>query len=58
MSDNETKVLDRMNPSKRAFVKGVVAVTAFAVPTMVSFDMKSMNVGIGTHAYASNCSVC
>lgn len=55
---SENKVLDRVNSSKRSFVKGVVAATAFAVPTMVSFDMNSMNVGVGTHAYASNCSVC
>lgn len=47
------KGLDRVDQQKRNFVKGVVATTAFVVPAIVSFDMNSMNVHVGAHAYAA-----
>lgn len=50
---SKDKVLDGVNPSKRSFIKGVVATTAFVVPTMVSFDMDSMSIHVGAHAYAN-----
>jgi|AGTN01.2.fsa_nt_gi hypothetical protein len=53
---SEKKVLDQVDPSKRSFVKGVVATTAFVVPTMVSFDMDSMTVHVGANAYAASSS--
>ena len=52
----DKKLLERVDPNKRAFVKGVVATTAFVVPTMVSFDMKSMTVHVGSKAYATSSS--
>jgi hypothetical protein len=51
MSDK--KILDHVDPKKRSFIKGVVATSAFVVPTMVSFDMKSMSVHVGAQAYAT-----
>lgn len=50
MSDN--KVLDRIDPKRRKFMKRVVVGTAFAVPAMVSFDMDSLSVHVGSNAYA------
>lgn len=52
----EKKVLERIDPSKRSFVKGVVATTAFVVPSMVSFDRDSMTVHVGANAYATTSS--
>ena len=49
----DSKVLDRINSNKRVFIKGIVAGTAFAVPMMMSFDMDTMAVHVGTTAYAS-----
>jgi hypothetical protein len=54
MGMSEGKILERVDPSKRSFVKGIVATTAFVVPTMVSFDMDSMTVHVGANAYAVN----
>ncbi len=46
--------LERIDPSKRALFKRLAIGTAFAVPTMVSFDMKSLVVHVGNHAYAAS----
>ena len=48
----EGKALEKLDSSKRAFVKNVVIGTAFVVPAIVSFDMNSMSVHLGANAYA------
>lgn len=49
----DKKILERMDPNRRSLIKGIVATTSFVVPTMVSFDMNSMTVHVGTKAYAT-----
>ena len=39
--DNE--ILSDVNPDRRAFVKRVVAVTAFAAPMIASYDLQSLS---------------
>jgi len=52
--DSNNKALDRINSKKRALIKGIIAGTAFAVPMMLSFDMKTMSIHVGTNAYADH----
>ena len=49
---NDKKILDRVNPQRRKFMKKFVVGTAFVVPAMVSFDMDSLSVHVGASAYA------
>ena len=46
------KLLDQVDPKKRALIKKLAVGTAFVVPTMVSFDMNSLTVHVGANAYA------
>jgi hypothetical protein len=46
------KVLDTVDPGKRNLIKKLAVGSAFAVPTMVSFDMNSLSVHVGSKAYA------
>lgn len=43
MEDNISEALEEMNPDRRAFVKRVAAVTAFAVPMIASYDLQSLH---------------
>lgn len=45
MADNELeKVLERIDPAKRAFLKTIIVGTAFVVPTVVSFSMDGLSL--------------
>jgi hypothetical protein len=45
MADDELdSVLDRIDPEKRAFLKALIAGTAFAVPTVASFSMDGLSL--------------
>lgn len=50
---DEEKVLERVDPKRRNFMKRLLVGSAFAVPAMVSFDMDSINVHVGSTAYAA-----
>lgn len=49
---SEEKVLDRIDPKRRKFMKRALTGAAFVVPAMVSFDMDSLSVHVGANAYA------
>jgi hypothetical protein len=40
-----------VHPDRRAFVKGIVAVTAFSAPMIASYDLESLSSSV---AFASN----
>lgn len=46
--------IETIDPGKRELFRRFAVGTAFVVPTMVSFDMKSLAVHVGTDAYASS----
>jgi hypothetical protein len=54
MDENfDEEPLSDMRPDRRAFVKGVVASTAFAAPFVASFDLQSLSDSVA-HAAAPN----
>lgn len=45
MADDELhKVLERVDPEKRAFLKTIIVGTAFLAPTVVSFSMDGLSL--------------
>ena len=42
--DELERVLDRVDPQKRAFLKTLVVGTAFVVPTVASFSMDGLSL--------------
>lgn len=44
-----------VRPDRRAFVKGVVATTAFAAPFVASYDLQSLSTSVA-HAAANQIS--
>jgi hypothetical protein len=51
--DND-EVLSEVGPDRRAFVKRVVAVTAFAVPMVASYDLASLSPSVAAAQMVSN----
>jgi hypothetical protein len=54
MDENENfddEPLSDVHPDRRAFVKGIVATTAFAAPFVASYDLQSLS---GSVAHASS----
>lgn len=45
MSDKDDAVLDKVDPSKRAFVGKIVKGTAFAAPIVASFSLDGLTIG-------------
>jgi hypothetical protein len=41
--DVNDEILSEVGPDRRAFVKRVVAVTAFAAPMVASYDLQSLS---------------
>ena len=57
MADDELdSVLDRIDPEKRAFLKKLIAGTAFVVPTVASFSMDGLSL-YEANAQASNITI-
>ncbi len=48
------EILDDVNPDRRAFVKRVVAATAFAAPMIASYDIASLSPSVAQAARISN----
>ncbi len=46
----DDELLEDVNPDRRAFVKRVVAVTAFATPMIASYDLQSLNPSVAQAA--------
>jgi Na+/H+-dicarboxylate symporter len=45
MADEELdRVLERVDPAKRAFLKTIIVGTAFVVPTVASFSMDGLSL--------------
>lgn len=53
-ADND-EILSEVNPDRRAFVKRVVAVTAFSVPMIASYDLQSLSASVA-HAQSNQVS--
>lgn len=51
--DKLEKTLEKVDPEKRSFLKTLIATTAFAVPTFVSFSMDGLS-RYEANAQASN----
>lgn len=49
--DSSEEPLNDVQPNRRAFVKGVVAVTAFSAPFIASYDLPSLSSSV---AHASS----
>ena len=45
---------DEIGPDRRAFVKRVAAVTAFAAPMIASYDLESLSQSVARGATTSN----
>jgi hypothetical protein len=43
-------ILDRIDPAKRQFVKGLLVGSAFVVPMVATFSMDKMRVGVAMAA--------
>jgi len=54
---SENKVLDKVNPDRRGFVKKIIVGTAFAAPIVSSFSMDGLSIKVGRSAFAGNTSV-
>ncbi len=56
--DHETpdhdEILSDVGPNRRAFVKRVVAVTAFAAPLVASYDLESLSPSVAHAAAVPN----
>jgi hypothetical protein len=51
----DSEVLSEVvDPDRRAFVKRVAAVTAFAVPMIASYDLQSLSPSVAHAAFSSN----
>ena len=48
------EILSDVGPNRRAFVKRVVAVTAFAAPLVTSYDLESLSPSVAHAAAVSN----
>ena len=55
--DDLNDVLGHVNPSKRAFLRTLVAGAGFAVPTVVSFSMKGISTYVVHAQGGSNVSI-
>ena len=57
--DDETseEILSEVGPDRRAFVKRVVAVTAFAAPMVASYDLESLSQSVAKGATTSSMTV-
>jgi hypothetical protein len=54
MDENfEDEPLSEVQPDRRAFVKGIVATTAFAAPFVASYDLQSLSDSVA-HAAANS----
>jgi hypothetical protein len=49
---HDSEPLSEVKPDRRAFVKGVVATTAFAAPFVASYDLEALSSSIA-HATAN-----
>jgi hypothetical protein len=47
-------ILDRIDPAKRQFVKGLLVGSAFVVPMVATFSMDKMRVGVAMAANGSS----
>jgi hypothetical protein len=54
MDENlENEPLSEIRPDRRAFVKGIVASTAFAAPFVASYDLQSLSSSVA-HAQGNS----
>lgn len=44
--ENDADIPPEVHPNRRAFVKRVVAVTAFSVPMIASYDLHSLSESV------------
>lgn len=49
---SEAEILEDVSPDRRAFVKRVVAITAFATPMIASYDLQNLSPSVA-HAAAN-----
>lgn len=58
MSEEQNdEILSEVGPDRRAFVKRVVAVTAFAAPMVASYDLQSLSQSVAKGQSFSNTTV-
>ena len=48
----EDRVLEKVNPDRRSFVRKVIIGTAFAAPVVSSFSMDGLSIKVGRSAFA------
>lgn len=53
MNPDHDDILSEVGPNRRAFVKRVVAVTAFAAPMIASYDLEALSPSVA-HAQTTN----
>lgn len=53
-SDFDNDVLPEVRADRRAFVKGIVAVTAFSAPMIASYDLESLSSSVANAAPSVN----
>jgi hypothetical protein len=51
--DHDDEMLADVRPDRRAFVKRVVAVTAFAAPMIASYDLQSLSPSVAEAAVSN-----
>ena len=44
--EGDDEVLSEVGPDRRAFVKRIVAITAFATPMVASYDLQSLSQSV------------
>jgi hypothetical protein len=54
--DIDNEILSQMNPDRRAFVKRIAAVTAFAAPMIASYDLQSLSASVARAAVSNTTS--